>query len=248
MKSLTLLAMSLAGVAQSHYIFTTFSVGGSSSVRKNINNNSPITNLADPNLRCNAGGATGGSAQTVPVAAGSKVSFSADTPVYHQGPTSLYMTKVPSAAAADGSTPWFKIKDFGASTGAGQASFDMASKSDISILHQSRVSYQQTLASTKAPSLASSNLALHGTASCDRIQEADTLLSPDRELRCHYPELHRSRRLPDPHPADCDPQPGQPATVLHLVRAGQGHGRRQHRPTWCLDPRRVQGFRSGFDC
>jgi len=130
MKSLTLLALSLAGVAQSHYIFTTFSAGGTSAVRKNINNNSPITNLADPNLRCNAGGATGGSAQTVPVAAGSRVSFSADTPVYHQGPTSLYMTKVPSAAAADGSTPWFKIKDFGAKTGAGQASFDMASKSE----------------------------------------------------------------------------------------------------------------------
>ncbi|KAK3063095.1 hypothetical protein LTS18_002760, partial [Coniosporium uncinatum] len=133
MKSLTLLALSLAGVAQSHYIFTTFSAGGTSAVRKNINNNSPITNLADPNLRCNAGGATGGSAQTVPVAAGSRVSFSADTPVYHQGPTSLYMTKVPSAAAADGSTPWFKIKDFGAKTGAGQASFDMAKSYDATI-------------------------------------------------------------------------------------------------------------------
>ena len=76
---------------------------------RNVPNNSPVTDLASPALRCNVNGATGGSTGVVSVAAGSTVSFTADQAVYHQGPVSFYMTKVSDAATADGSTPWFKI-------------------------------------------------------------------------------------------------------------------------------------------
>lgn len=69
--------------------------------------------LESNDLRCNVGGEDGSTTNTVSVTAGSSVTFTADTAVYHQGPVSFYMTKVDDAAAADGSTPWFKIKDIG---------------------------------------------------------------------------------------------------------------------------------------
>lgn len=79
-------------------------------IRKNTNNNSPVTVLTDDALRCNVGGASGSGTTTVSVAAGSSISFTADQAVYHQGPVSFYMTKVADAAAADGSSDWFKVK------------------------------------------------------------------------------------------------------------------------------------------
>jgi hypothetical protein len=99
-------------------------------LRINTNNNSPVTDLASNDLRCNVGGASGAKTSTVSVAAGSSLTFTADIAVYHQGPVSLYvasscsrlsshltphsyMTKVDSAAAADGSSKWFKIKEIG---------------------------------------------------------------------------------------------------------------------------------------
>ncbi|XTI82898.1 hypothetical protein V2W45_1464297 [Cenococcum geophilum] len=36
-----------------------------------------------------------------------------DAAVYHQGPVSFYTTKVADTTIANGSTPWFKIKDIG---------------------------------------------------------------------------------------------------------------------------------------
>jgi hypothetical protein len=73
------------------------------------------------------GGASGASTSTVSVAAGSSVSFTADQAVYHQGPVSFYMTKVDSAAAADGSTDWAKIKEIGPAFNGGQAKWDLES-------------------------------------------------------------------------------------------------------------------------
>jgi hypothetical protein len=93
-----------------------------------VPNNSPVTNLADNNLRCNTGGNSGSGTTTVSVAAGSTVSFTADQAVYHQGPISFYMTKVTSAASADGSTDWFKIKEIGPTFSGGQAKWDMSGK------------------------------------------------------------------------------------------------------------------------
>jgi hypothetical protein len=57
----------------------------------------------------------------------------ADTPVYHQGPVSFYMTKVASAATADGSTPWFKIKDLGPTFSGGQAKWPMAKTYSVQV-------------------------------------------------------------------------------------------------------------------
>ena len=91
-------------------------------------NNSPVTDLADKNLRCNVNGGSGSATTTVSVAAGSSVSFTADQAVYHQGPVSFYMTKVDSAAAADGSTDWFKVKEIGPDFSSGQAVWDLECK------------------------------------------------------------------------------------------------------------------------
>ncbi|KAF2200886.1 hypothetical protein GQ43DRAFT_55444 [Delitschia confertaspora ATCC 74209] len=120
MKSFTALALAsgLANVAHGHYIFQYLTANGVQgaayqNVRTNTNYNSPVTDLASNDLRCNVGGSTSSGTTTVSVAAGSSVTFTADTAVYHQGPVSFYMTKVADASKADGSTPWFKIKDVG---------------------------------------------------------------------------------------------------------------------------------------
>ncbi|KAF2640208.1 hypothetical protein P280DRAFT_428039, partial [Massarina eburnea CBS 473.64] len=126
-----LLVATLAEVAQGHYIFQYLTANGAKggkyqNVRTNTNNNSPVTSLSSNDLRCNVGAGTGGSTSTVSVAAGSSVSFTADQAVYHQGPVSFYMTKVSDAAAADGSTDWFKIKEIGPTFSGGQAKWDMS--------------------------------------------------------------------------------------------------------------------------
>lgn len=43
------------------------------------------------------------------------------------------MTKVDSAAAADGSTPWFKIKEIGPTFSGGQATWDMSTTYSVNI-------------------------------------------------------------------------------------------------------------------
>jgi len=43
------------------------------------------------------------------------------------------MTKVANASSADGSTPWFKIKDIGPSFAGGQAKWDMAKSYSVKI-------------------------------------------------------------------------------------------------------------------
>jgi hypothetical protein len=43
------------------------------------------------------------------------------------------MTKVDSAAAADGSTPWFKIKEIGPTFSGGQATWDMSNSYSVAI-------------------------------------------------------------------------------------------------------------------
>ncbi|KAG9236397.1 glycoside hydrolase [Amylocarpus encephaloides] len=112
--------LALASQVSGHYIFQQLTANGVKNpaftyVRKNTNYNSPVTDLASNDLRCNVGGATGGSTGTVSVAAGSSVSFTLDQAVYHQGPVSVYMAKAPTTAAAfDGSgNVWFKILDIG---------------------------------------------------------------------------------------------------------------------------------------
>lgn len=119
MKTYTLVAAALAGHgASAHYIFQQLTAAGTQyavfeNIRKNSNYNSPVTDLASNDLRCNVG-ATGSGTTTVAVKAGDPFTFTLDTAVYHQGPISIYMSKAPGAAADyDGSGSWFKITDLG---------------------------------------------------------------------------------------------------------------------------------------
>jgi hypothetical protein len=96
MKStLSLAALSLAiSNVSAHYIFEQLSVGSTKYgvyqyIRQNTNYNSPVTDLTSNDLRCNVGGESGASTATVGVAAGSQITFTLDTPVYHQGPISV---------------------------------------------------------------------------------------------------------------------------------------------------------------
>jgi len=96
MKTLTLVAaLSLAVTEVSgHYIFQQLTVnnkkfGVYEHLRKNTNNNSPVTSLSSNDLRCNVGGASGANTVTLPVTAGDAFTFTSDQAVYHQGPISL---------------------------------------------------------------------------------------------------------------------------------------------------------------
>ncbi|KAF1835022.1 hypothetical protein BDW02DRAFT_496930 [Decorospora gaudefroyi] len=136
----TVALAALTEVAQAHYIFQYLTANGArGSLFQNIRpvpNNSPVTNLADPSLRCNVNGASGSGTTTVSVAAGSSVSFTSDTAVYHQGPVAFYMTKVASASAADGSSDWFKVKEIGPSFNGGQSTWNLGSTYSVNIPSQ----------------------------------------------------------------------------------------------------------------
>ncbi|KAI0836222.1 glycoside hydrolase family 61 protein [Hypoxylon sp. FL0890] len=123
-------ALAAKGVS-AHYIFQQLSIDTTEYpvfeyIRKNTNYNSPVTDLTSNDLRCNVG-AEGADTETVDVKAGESFTFTLDTPVYHQGPISIYMSKAPGAASDyDASGEWFKIKDFGPDFSSGQAVWDMA--------------------------------------------------------------------------------------------------------------------------
>ncbi|OAL01297.1 hypothetical protein IQ06DRAFT_139636 [Phaeosphaeriaceae sp. SRC1lsM3a] len=143
MKTTAVATVALAAfgqVAQAHYIFQQLTANGAKgSLFQNIRpvpNNSPVTVLTDNALRCNVNGASGSSTGTVSVAAGSSVSFTADQAVYHQGPVAFYMSKVSSAASADGSGDWFKIKEIGPDFSSGQAKWDMSLTYSVNIPSQ----------------------------------------------------------------------------------------------------------------
>ncbi|KDN44424.1 hypothetical protein RSAG8_05471, partial [Rhizoctonia solani AG-8 WAC10335] len=84
------------------YIDTTGTVTGEYVyVRANTNINSPLTDVASTDIRCNAGGLTSGSkTSTTTVPAGSTVGFQADIPLSHPGPMLVYLGKVPSGQTA----------------------------------------------------------------------------------------------------------------------------------------------------
>ncbi|OTA65765.1 lytic polysaccharide monooxygenase [Hypoxylon sp. EC38] len=123
-------ALAAKGVS-AHYIFQQLSVDATKYapfeyIRQNTNYNSPVTDLTSNDLRCNVG-AQGAGTETVDVKAGESFTFTLDTPVYHQGPISIYMSKAPGAASDyDGSGEWFKIKDFAPDFSSGQAVWDMS--------------------------------------------------------------------------------------------------------------------------
>jgi hypothetical protein len=125
-------ALSLAvSQVSGHYIFQQLTTGGTKHavfkyIRQNTNYNSPVTDLSSNDLRCNEG-ANGRSTETIDVRAGDSFTFTLDTPVYHQGPVSIYLSKAPgSASDYDGSGSWFKIKDWGPTFSGGSSSWTMS--------------------------------------------------------------------------------------------------------------------------
>ncbi|RYO93124.1 hypothetical protein DL766_004814 [Monosporascus sp. MC13-8B] len=82
-------------------------------------NNSPVTNVGSSDIRCNVGGTRGVSSKC-PAKAGSTVICGNEAiGGAHYGPVNVYLSKVPDATKADGSTPWYKIfADSWASKGA----------------------------------------------------------------------------------------------------------------------------------
>ncbi|KAI0401485.1 endoglucanase II [Xylaria palmicola] len=129
--SLAVVSALAVNTVSAHYIFQTLTAGTTKFdtyqyIRKNSNMNSPVTDLASNDLRCNVG-ASGSGTGTIDMTAGEAFTFSLDTPVYHQGPISLYMSKAPGAASAyAGDGEWFKIKDFGPTFNGGSASWPLA--------------------------------------------------------------------------------------------------------------------------
>ncbi|OTB04567.1 carbohydrate-binding module family 1 protein [Hypoxylon sp. CI-4A] len=82
--------------------------------------NSPVTSVNSNDIRCNVGGAKGvsgkcgvkaGSTVTVEMHAqpGDRSCGSEAIGGAHYGPVNVYLSQVPDATKADGSTPWYKI-------------------------------------------------------------------------------------------------------------------------------------------
>ena len=122
MKSMLLVlatVIATANHALAHYRWTNLVANGSTTadyyyVRQNTNYNSPVTDVTSNDIRCNTG--TQASAATThigTVSAGTTVGLGLDQAMYHPGVATLYMTKVPNANTADGSTQWFKIAELG---------------------------------------------------------------------------------------------------------------------------------------
>ncbi|KXX81265.1 putative endo-beta-1,4-glucanase D [Madurella mycetomatis] len=124
MKSLTVAALAAlwAQNAAAHATFQQLWVDGvdyGSQCARLPGSNSPVTNVASNDMRCNAGASRPGG--KCPVNAGSTVTVemhqqngdrSCSNEAIggaHHGPVIVYMSKVSDAATADGSAGWFKI-------------------------------------------------------------------------------------------------------------------------------------------
>ncbi|KAF9039278.1 glycosyl hydrolase family 61-domain-containing protein [Panaeolus papilionaceus] len=132
----------IAQTASAHYIFDTLIAGTTTStkaVRKPAEN-SPITDINSPNLRCNVN--TSPATETVSVAAGSKIGFKiSNQKIYHLGPAAMYLGKAPGSAAEwdGGGQSWFKIAEWGA-VFEPQFSFSSLDKSEFSVTIPPQVS------------------------------------------------------------------------------------------------------------
>ncbi|KAH8787979.1 glycosyl hydrolase family 61-domain-containing protein [Diaporthe sp. PMI_573] len=136
MKTFTSLAVALLAVSPvaAHYRFNQINKNGIFKyIRENTSNNSPVTDLASNDLRCNTG-AKGDGTETVAVKAGSSFTFDLDQAVYHQGPVAVYMSKAPGAASAyAGDGDWFKIAEEGPTFSGGSSTWPMRASYTYSI-------------------------------------------------------------------------------------------------------------------
>ncbi|KAF2198091.1 hypothetical protein GQ43DRAFT_379521 [Delitschia confertaspora ATCC 74209] len=115
-----LLPALLAATASAHYTFPSLIANGQATtqwqyVRKTTNyqSNGPVTDVTSNQIRCYELSPGTGAPQTMTVAAGSTLGFTAQSSISHPGPLMFYMAKVPAgktAATWDGSgSVWFKI-------------------------------------------------------------------------------------------------------------------------------------------
>ncbi|KAK6509157.1 hypothetical protein TWF481_003918 [Arthrobotrys musiformis] len=126
----------LLQTASAHYIFQTVNGGAAYQYfRTNTNYNSPVTDLASTDLRCNEGALTGGSTQTLTIAAGSKITLGLDTAVYHNGPILFYLGRASGTAQSwDGSgANWFKFEQRGPTFSGGSVTWPMSISYDVTI-------------------------------------------------------------------------------------------------------------------
>lgn len=117
LSALLVLALA-ASQASAHYIWTTITAGGTSTmaaIRQPLNN-TPVEAVSSSAMTCNNNPRP--ATQTIDVAAGSQVSFKLDNTLYHSGPAAIYLGLVPSgqtAASWNGAgANWFKIAEWGA--------------------------------------------------------------------------------------------------------------------------------------
>ncbi|KAF6752428.1 glycoside hydrolase [Ephemerocybe angulata] len=117
LSTLSVLAFA-ASQASAHYIWTTITAGGVSTmaaIRQPLNN-TPVEAVSSSAMVCNNNPRP--ATQTIDVAAGSQVSFKLDNTLYHSGPAAIYLGLVPSgqtAASWNGAgANWFKIAEWGA--------------------------------------------------------------------------------------------------------------------------------------
>ena len=161
--------LALANTAFAHYRWTKLIANGAATgeyqhVRLNTNYNSPVTDVTSNDIRCNTGTQPNAAkTSTYSVAAGSTIGLGLDQAIYHQSVSAIYMTKVSSAATADGSTPWFKVAELGPSFSNGNIGFPS----------QDRDSFTFTIPKS-LPSgdylLRAENIAIHAASSANGAQ------------------------------------------------------------------------------
>ena len=106
--------------ALAHYNFEALIVNGEVTkpyeyVRRTTNYNSPIENVASPNMICNQGGndaAIRAATKTYTVAPGDELGFDINSELGHPGPQAVYISKAPNGVAASdyqGDGDWAKI-------------------------------------------------------------------------------------------------------------------------------------------
>lgn len=99
--------------------------------------NAPVTDVTSIDIRCYLDPSMPAT-QTMTVAAGSQVGFTAVPAIYHPGPLQFYMAKVPdgqTAASWDGSGQvWFKISALGPTITSSAITFPAVSMLTLALL------------------------------------------------------------------------------------------------------------------
>lgn len=120
-----LYVLTLTGVTYAHYNFPSLIYEGAVTtgwqyVRQwtGYYTYDPVVDVTIVDIRCNVNGSTAGAGvDTLSVAAGSTLGFTASPDIYHPGPLQIYLAAVPSTtttSAWDGSGDvWFKIFEDG---------------------------------------------------------------------------------------------------------------------------------------